>query len=79
MGDMKMSKVLTINEMQNMSIDNIISMYRDGYTIGENESNIVEENNLSPKIVSAQDGVSVSTGAILIIGIGILAFLYLKR
>ena len=74
-----MSKVLTINEMQNMSIDNIISMYRDGYTIGENESNIVEENNLSPKIVSAQDGISVSTGAILIIGIGILAFLYLKR
>lgn len=76
-----MTKVLTIDEIRNMSIDNIISMYRDGYTIEENVNNTVEENvnNLSPKIVSAQDGINVSTGAILIIGIGVLAFLYLKR
>ena len=31
-----MSKLLTLEQMQNMSIDNIINMYRAGYTIVEN-------------------------------------------
>lgn len=66
-----MSKVLNLAEMQNMSIDNIVALYRDGYTIEENV------NNLDPKIVSAD--IAVSTGSLLLIGLGIMAYIYLKK
>ncbi len=68
-----MIKLLMIDEMKNMSIEDIISMYRNGYTIEENVDN------LNQKIISAQDGVTVSTGSLLLIGIGILAYFYLKK
>lgn len=66
-----MNKVLNLAEMQNMSIDNIVALYREGYIIEENV------NNLNPKIVSAD--VSVSTGSLLLIGLGIMAYIYLKK
>jgi hypothetical protein len=56
-----------------MSIDEIVNMYRNGYTVEENVTN------LNPKIVSAQDGIAVSTGAMLLIGLGIVAYMYLKK
>jgi len=68
-----MNNVLTINEMKNMSIDEIVNMYRNGYKVEENVTN------LNPKIVSAQDGIAVSTGAMLLIGLGIVAYMYLKK
>lgn len=68
---MKMNKVITLDEMRNMPIDSIVAMYRDGYTIEENI------NNLDTKIVSAD--VSISTGSLLIIGAGILAYMYIIR
>ncbi len=63
--------ILTLDNMRNMSIDEIVNLYRNGYTIEENV------NNLEPKIVSAD--VTISTGSLLLIGIGVLAYLYITR
>lgn len=68
-----MVNLLTIDQMRNMPIDDIISMYRNGYMIEENL------NDLNPKIESVQGGITVSTGAILLIGIGVFAYIYLKK
>ena len=70
-----MNNVLTIDEMKNMSIDNIANLYRHGYTIEENTIN--STNDLDQKIVSAD--VMVSTGSLLLIGLGIFAYIYLKK
>lgn len=66
-----MNKILKLDEMKNMSIDDIVIMYRDGYIIEENVDS------MNPKIVSAD--ISVSTGSLLLIGLGIMAYLYLKK
>jgi hypothetical protein len=66
-----MSNILTLEEMHNMNIDEIVNLYRNGYTIEENV------NTLEPKIVSAD--VSISTGSLFIVGIGILAYVFLIR
>lgn len=66
-----MDKVLTLEEMHNMNIDNIIDLYRNGYTIEENV------NNLEPKIVSAD--ISVSTGSLFLIGAAALVYLVFLR
>ena len=66
-----MSNTLTLEEMHNMNIDEIVNLYRNGYTIEENI------NNLEPKIVSAD--VSISTGSLFLIGAGILAYVFLIR
>ena len=71
-----MSKLLTLEQMQNMSIDNIINMYRDGYTIDEN-ANIPNIDNLNHKIVSAD--ISIGTGSLLLIGAGLLLYMYIRR
>lgn len=67
-----MSNVLSLEEMKNMSIDDIVNLYRDGYMIEENV------NSLGPEIVSAQ-GVTVSTGSLLLIGLGVLAYIFIKK
>lgn len=71
-----MSNILTLEQMHIMNIDEIVNLYRNGYTIEENitDKNI---NNLDPKIVSAD--VSISSGSILLIGAGILAYILLIR
>jgi hypothetical protein len=66
-----MSDILTLEEMHNMNIDEIVNLYRNGYAIEENV------NNLEPKIVSAD--VSISSGSLLLIGAGILAYVFLIR
>jgi hypothetical protein len=71
-----MSNILTLNEMQNMNIEEIVGLYRNGYSI---EENINERNvsNLEPKIVSAD--ISVSTGSLFLIGAAVLAYIFLIR
>jgi hypothetical protein len=71
-----MNKVLTLNEMQNMNIDEITGLYRDGYTI---EENINEQNmeNLDPKIVSAD--VSISTGSLFVLGAAALIYIFVIK
>jgi hypothetical protein len=66
-----MSNILTLKEMHNMSIDEIVDLYRNGYAIEENV------NNLEPKIVSAD--VSISTGSLFLVGAAILAYMFLIR
>lgn len=71
-----MSKVITLEQMQNMSIDNIVNMYRDGYAIDENV-NGPNIDSLNHKIVSAD--ISISTGSLLLVGAGLLLYMYLRR
>lgn len=66
-----MNNILTLEEMRNMNIDDIIGLYRNGYTIEENV------NNLEPKIVSAD--ISISTGSLFLLGVGVLAYIFLIR
>ena len=69
-----MNGILTLDNMRNMNIDEIVNLYRNGYTIDEN----ININNLDPKIVSAQ-GITISTGALLLIGAGVLAYILIIR
>lgn len=65
-------KIIKLESMKNMPIDQIVDLYKDGYKIEDTSPT-------SPTIVTAQGGVSISTGALLLIGIGILAYLYIKK
>ncbi len=67
-----MNQTLTLEQMSNMSTDDIIAAYRNGYALDENV------NSLNQKIVSAQDGITVSTGALLLIGLGVVAYMFIK-
>lgn len=82
-------KVIDVESMKNMSIEQIVELYKLGYRI-ENMSSINNHSNdlsqrykeahsLSPTIVAA-DGISIGTGAIVVVGIGLLLwFLVIKR
>ena len=62
-------KIIKLESMRNMSIDQIVDLYKDGYKIEDK----------SPTIVTAQGGVYISTGALLV-GVGLVAlFYYLKN
>jgi hypothetical protein len=54
--------------MRHMSIDQIVKLYKDGYRIEDT----------SPTIATAQDGIYISTGA-LILGIGLVALIYYMK
>ncbi len=71
-----MSQILTLEQIRNMSTDDIVNAYRNGYTLEQNSNNVEDLNN---KIVSAQDGVTVSTGALLLIGLGVVAYMFIKQ
>lgn len=60
-------KILMLESMKDMSVDDIVELYRDGY--------IIEDS--SPTIVTAQEGISISTGALLLIvgSIGLIWYL----
>lgn len=70
-----MNNILTLEQMINMSTDDIINAYRNGYTLEDDNNNV---NNSNQKIVSAE-GISVGADAILLIGLGVLAYLYIKK
>ena len=65
-------KIIKLESMKNMPIDQIVDLYKDGYKIEDTSPT-------SPTIATVQGGVSISTGALLLIGIGILAYLYIKK
>lgn len=67
-----MNKTLTVSDIQGMSTDHIVDLYRNGYRIEDNT------NSLNHNIVSTQ-GISISTGVIFLIGLGILAYLIYKK
>lgn len=67
-------KTIKLESMRNMSIDQIIQLYKDGYTI---ESDI-ENKNLSPGIKTAQ-GVTISNTALLLLGLGIVGYLVFTK
>lgn len=62
------SKIIKLESMRHMSIDQIVQLYKYGYKIEDT----------SPTIETAQ-GISISTSALLLIGIGALAYLYMKK
>ena len=59
-------KVIKLESMKNMSIDQIVELYRDGYRI-----------DASPTIVAAQEGIYIGTGALLLVGI--IAIIYFLK
>lgn len=65
-------KIIKLESMENMSIDEIVDLYNNGYRIEDST------NNLSPDIVAAQ-GITVSTGALFLIGLGVVAYLAYKE
>ena len=62
---------ITIDSMRDMSVDQIVELYKNGYRI--------ENTSPTHQIATAQDGISISSGAILLIGMGLLAYTLLKR
>lgn len=66
-----MNNILTLDKMRNMHIDDIITLYQNGYTIEENV------NNLEHRIVSTD--VSVSTGSLFLIGTAVLVYILIRR
>ena len=67
--EMATDKIIKLELMRNMSIDQIVDLYKNGYKI----------EHTSPTIVTTQGGISISAGSLLLIGIGILAYLYIKK
>ncbi len=69
--DLSNGKTIRLESMQNMSIDQIIGLYKDGFRI----------EGASPKsqVMTVASDVTVSSDAILLIGIGIFAYMMLKR
>lgn len=67
------SMKIKIDEMRNMSTDQIIELYKQGYRLED----------LAPvstsTIETASNGISVSSDVIVIVGIGLLAYLFITR
>lgn len=59
------SKIIKLESMRHMSIDQIVQLYKYGYKIEDT----------SPTIETAQGGIYISTGALLL-GVGIIALIY---
>lgn len=58
-------KIIKLESMENMSIDQIVELYKNGYRIEDT----------SPTMATTQGGVYIGTGALLL-GIGIVALIY---
>jgi len=64
-------KIIKLESMKDMSIDQILELYKNGYRI--------EETSPMHNIATASSDISVSSGAIFLIVAGILAYLIIKR
>ena len=62
--------MIKLESMKDMSIDQIVELYKSGYRI--------ESTSPSHKIETT-DGITISSGSILLIGIGVFAYMFLKR
>lgn len=58
---------IKLESMREMSIDQIVELYKNGYRIEDTST------------IMTQNGVTVSSDVILLVGIGILAYVYLKK
>ncbi len=61
-------KIIDLDSMKNMHIDQIVELYRNGYRIEDS----------SPIIKTAQEGIYISTGALLLTFGAITLIYYLK-
>ena len=79
------TKIIDLESMKNMSIDQIVELYKEGYIFAESlipSENTKEQQERDRKygftIQASQGGIYVSTGA-LIFGVGLIALLYYIR
>ena len=63
------SKIIKLESMRHMSIDQIVQLYKYGYKIEDTYPDTY------PTIETAQEGIYISTGALLL-GVGIIALIY---
>jgi hypothetical protein len=63
---------LKLEQMREMSIDQIVELYKNGFRIEDVSGS-------SHTIATAQGGITISGDAILLIGIGVLAYMYLRK
>lgn len=83
MYDAPNSKIIDVESMKNMPIDQIVGLYKEGYTILEENviipPDVVDERERDRKFgftgQGSQGGVYISTGAIML-GVGLIALLY---
>lgn len=63
---------IKLESMREMHIDQIVELYKNGFRIEDVSQS-------SYTIATAQDGITISGSAILLIGIGILAYMYIRK
>lgn len=64
------NRTIEIDSMRNMSIDQIVDLYKNGYRIETSPTHTIE---------TASDGITVSDGIIMLIGVCALVYILLKR
>lgn len=62
---------IKLDSMKDMSIDQIVELYKNGYRI--------EEMSQTSTIATASSDITVSSGAIFLIGAAVLIYMLLKR
>ena len=67
-------KIIKLEKMKEMSIDQIIELYKNGYRI-ENAYQIIP----ASTIETVSNGITVSSDALLLVGIGVLAYLFITN
>ena len=61
---------ITVESMRNMSVDQIVELYKNGYRI---------ETSPTTKIETATSGITVSSDILMLAGIGIMAYLFIIK
>ena len=64
---------IRIDEMRNMSTDQIVELYKQGYRLEDMASVSTST------IETASNGITVSSDVLLIVGIGVLAYLFITK
>jgi hypothetical protein len=69
-------KTIKLESMRHMSIDQIVELYKNGFTI---ENMYQASQNHASTIVAATNDVTVSSDVIFLIGAGILVYMFIKK
>jgi hypothetical protein len=67
---MQSNMTIKLESMREMPIDQIVELYKNGFRI---------EDASQPPTILAADGISISSGAIVLIGLGVLAYMYIRK